>query len=108
MKHGPFRLGGAEVVTRAVEGRAVIIDRLPPIVQGFFSGSRAGLSKPQYRHLWSVVLGFVVTLRAAKVCHLSAAAPRQGHRTSTGAFLSHSEWDAPALVDRASMGLLAA
>jgi SRSO17 transposase len=77
-------------------------------VQRFFSPMRARVSKPQYRHLWSVVLGAVVTLRAAKVSHLSAAAPRAGHRASTGAFLSRSDWDAPALVDRASMGLLAA
>lgn len=82
----------------------MIIDRLPPFVQRFFSGFRAGVSKPQYRHLWSVVLGAVVTLRAAKVCHLSAAAPRAGHRTSTGSFLSRADWDAPALVEQASVG----
>jgi SRSO17 transposase len=90
-----------------VEGRAVIIDRLPPFVQRFFSPMEAALSRPQFRHLWSVVLGAVVTLRAAKVTHLSAAAPRAGHRTSTGSFLSRSEWDAPALVEQSAAGLLA-
>src|SRR3954454_5301926 len=86
----------------------MIIDRLPSFVQRFFSPMEAVLSKPQFRHLWSVVLGVVVTLRAAKVSHLSAAAPKAGHRTSTGSFLSRSEWDAPALVEQASAGLLGA
>src|SRR3954463_3512274 len=90
-----------------MEGRVVIIDRLPSFVQRFFSPMEATLSKPQYPHLWSVVLGAVVTLRAAKVIHLSAAAPGQGHRTSKGSVLSRSDWDAPALVGRAVMGLLA-
>src|SRR4051794_40567463 len=91
-----------------MEGRAVIIDRLPSFVQRFFSPMEAMLTKPQYPHLWSAVLGAVVTLRAAKVCHLSAAAPEQGHRTSKGSFLSRSDWDAPALVEQSAMGLLAA
>src|SRR3954469_10696711 len=91
-----------------MEGRAVIIDRLPLFVQRFFSPLEPRLSTPQYRHLWSVVLGAVVTLRSAKVVHLSAAAPGQGHRTSKGSFLSRSDWDAPALVQQAAMGLLAA
>jgi len=85
----------------------VIIDRLPSFVQGFFSPLRGMLSKPQYRHLWSVVLAAAVTLRAAKLLHLSAAAPKHGHRTSKGAFLSRSGWDAPALVEQAAVGLLA-
>jgi hypothetical protein len=86
----------------------VIIERLPSFVQRFFSPMRAGLSKPQFPHLWSLVLAAAVSLRAAKLVHLSAAAPGHGHRTSKGAFLSRSGWDAPALVDRASMSLLAA
>jgi SRSO17 transposase len=86
----------------------VIIERLPSFVQRFFSPMRAGLSKPQFPHLWSLVLAAAVSLRAAKLLHLSAAAPRHGHRTSKGAFLSRSDWDAPALVDEAAMSLLAA
>ena len=86
----------------------MIIDRLPPFVQRFFSPMEAGLSKRQVPHLWSVVLGAVVTLRAAKVIHWSAAAPKAGHRASTGSFLGRSGWDAPALVDQAAAGLLAA
>jgi len=54
------------------------------------------------------VLAVVVNLRAAKLVHLSAAVPRQGHRTSAGAFLSRSDWDAPALVEQAATGLLTA
>lgn len=86
----------------------MIIDRLPSFVQRFFSPMEATVSKPQFPHLWSLVLAVVVTLRASKVVHLSAATPGAGHRTSKGSFLSRSDWDAPALVDRAAMGLLAA
>jgi hypothetical protein len=90
-----------------VEGRAVIIDRLPPFVQRFFCPMQAMLHKPQFPHLWGLVLSVAVSLRAAKVAHLSAAVPGGGHRTSTGAFLSRSGWDAPALVEQSAMGLLA-
>jgi hypothetical protein len=86
----------------------VIIDRLPPFLQQFFSPMRAQLSKPQFPHLWSLVLAAAVSLRAAKLLHLSAASPGRGHRTSKGAFLSRSDWDAPGLVGQAAAGLLAA
>jgi len=85
----------------------VIIERLPSFVQCFFSPMRSRLSKPQFAHLWSLVLAVVVNLRASKLVHLSAATPRHGHRTSVGAFLSRGDWDAPALVERAAAGLLA-
>src|SRR5436309_9234446 len=90
-----------------MEGRAVIIDRLPSFLQGFFRPLKGQLSKPQFPHLWSLVLALAVDLRAAKLVHLSAAAPGRGHRTSKGAFLSKSGWDAPALVEHAALGLLA-
>ena len=86
----------------------MIIERLPSFLQRFFSPMRSRLSKPQFAHLWSLVLAVVVNLRAAKLVHLSAAAPRQGHRTSAGAFLSRSDWEAPALVEQAAADLLAA
>jgi SRSO17 transposase len=85
----------------------VIIERLPSFVQRFFSPMRPRLSKPQFAHLWSLVLAVVVNLRAAKLVHLSAATPRHGHRTSAGAFLSRGDWDAPALVEAAAADLLA-
>ena len=69
---------------------------------------RTALHKPQFPHLWGLLLSVVVTLRAAKLVHLSAVVPGGGHRTRKGAFLSRIAWDAPALVERASMGLLAA
>ena len=90
-----------------MEGRAVMIDRLPPFVQRFFCPMRAMLHKPQFPHLWGMVLSVAVSLRAAKLVHLSAAVPGGGHRTSKGAFLSRSGWDAPVLVGRAASDLLA-
>ncbi len=85
----------------------MIIDCLPSFVQRFFSPMRATLHKPQFSHLWGLVLSVVVSLRAAKLVHLSAVTPAGGHRTRKGAFLSRSDWDAPALLERAATGLLA-
>jgi len=94
-------------VTRATEGRAVIINHLPSFLQRFFTPMRPALSRPQFGHLWSLVLAVVLSVRDAKLLHLSALTPAAGHRTRRGAFLSHSDWDAPALVERATCDLLA-
>jgi SRSO17 transposase len=108
MKNGLLRLGGVDLnFTRAMEGRAVIISHLPSFAQRFFRPFEPELSKPQFAHLWSLVLGIVINLRAAKLLHLSALAPASGHRTRCGAFLSHSDWDAPALLHEAATDLLA-
>jgi SRSO17 transposase len=108
MKNGLPRLGGVVClnVTRATEGRAVIITRLPSFLQCFFAPVRRELSDHQFRHLWSLVLGLVVNLRAAKLLHLSNLTPVAGHRTRHGFFLSHGDWDAPALVEQTAMTLL--
>jgi SRSO17 transposase len=108
MKNGLPRLGGVALnFTQATEGRAVIISHLPSFAQRFFHPFQAELSRPQFAHLWSLVLGMVLNLRAAKLVHLSALAPAGGHRTRCGAFLSHSDWDAPALLHDAASDLLA-
>jgi SRSO17 transposase len=90
-----------------MEGRAVIISRLPSFLQCFFRSFQKRLSADQFRHLWSFVLALVVNLRAAKLLHLSNLAPAAGHRTRHASFCSHSRWDAPALLAEASMNLLA-
>jgi hypothetical protein len=92
--------------TRAMEGRVVIICHLPSFVQRFFTPMKASLSKPQFSHLWSLVLAMVLTLRDAKLLHLSSLTPAAGHRTRRGAFLNHSQWDAPALIEQATFDLL--
>jgi SRSO17 transposase len=89
-----------------MEGRIVIIRHLPSFLQCFFKPFRGRLSKPQFSHLWSLVLALAVNTRAAKLLHLSAATPKSGHRTSAGSFLSHSDWDAPALVEQAARSVL--
>ena len=84
----------------------MIITRLPSFVQDFFSPAKAKVSKPQYSHLWSLVLALVINYQAAKVIHLSAATPRNGHRTRRGAFLSCSDWNSAGLVQQAATDLL--
>jgi SRSO17 transposase len=90
-----------------MEGRAVIISRLPSFLQRFFRPFHKHLSDDQFRHLWSFVLALVVNLRPAKLLHLANLAPAAGHRTRHASFCSHSRWDAPALLAEASMNLLA-
>jgi SRSO17 transposase len=109
MKNGLPRLVicFADKVTRAREGRAVIITRFPSCLQRFFRPLRKGMTDDQFRHLWCFVVGLVVSLRAAKLLHLSDVTPAAGHRTRHGAFLALGAWDAPALVERAAAGLLA-
>jgi len=84
----------------------VIIQHLPRFAHSFFRPLESDLSKPQFTHLWALVLGLVVNLRAAKLLHLCAVAPAGGHRTRCGAFLCHSAWDAPALLHDAAADLL--
>jgi SRSO17 transposase len=87
----------------------VIIDHLPAFVQPFFSPARQTCSKPQFSHLWSLVLAVTVNLRAIKLVHLATATATTpgGHRTSHGAFLNRSAWDAPALLDQTASSVLA-
>ena len=84
----------------------MIIDHLPSFAQRFFRPFESQVSKPQFTHLWALVLGLAVNLRSAKLLHLCAVAPAGGHRTRCGAFLSHGAWDAPALLHDAAAGLL--
>ena len=103
MRNGLPRLGDwfAIKATRATEGRTVIITRLPSSLQRFFRPFGDELSGDQFRHLWGFVLGLVVNLRPAKLLHLANLTPAAaGHRTRHGFFLSHGNWDAPALVER--------
>ena len=108
MKNGLPTLGGlyCHKITRATEGRAVIISRLPSFLQCFFRPFRNQLSDDQFRHLWSFVLALVVNLRAAKLLHLANLAPAAGHRTRHGAFCAQSHWDAPALLHDSAINLL--
>ena len=84
----------------------MILSRLPSFLQRFFRPFRTALSDDQFRHLWCLVLGLAVNLRAAKLLHLSHLAPAGGHRTRHGAFLAHGDWDAPALLAEAGTDLL--
>jgi SRSO17 transposase len=109
MKNGLPRLGGLyrHKITRATEGRAVIISRLPSFLQCFFRPLSKKLSDDQFRHLWSFVLALVVNLRAAKLLHLTNVAPAAaGHRTRHGAFCARGNWDAPALLQQGAIDLL--
>jgi len=96
-----------EDFARAKEGRAVIIDRLPSCVKGFFSPLRCRVSKPQYAHLWTLVLALLINLRSAKLVHLARLAPRSTHRTRHGAFLNHADADVAALLDERCCAALA-
>ena len=85
---------------------AMIIDSPPRFVQAFFRPVRPGLSKPQFHHLWTLVLGILLNARRAKLTHLADALPGHTHRTAHGAFLSRSDWDATGLLDTEVHALL--
>jgi SRSO17 transposase len=78
---------------------AMIIDAPPRFAQAFFRPVLSGLTRPQFHHLWVLVLGILLSLRRPKLIHLAAACPGHAHRTAHGAFLAHSDWDAGGLLD---------
>ncbi len=69
----------------------MIIRRLPSSFVGFFQPMPPSVSKPQYAHLWTPVLGFLVNLRAAKLVHVARVGTRSTQRTRHGAFPSQAE-----------------
>lgn len=83
------------------EGRVMIIDRSPPGLQGFFEPFRSSLTRPQFAHLWSLMLAWAVNARRSVVWHLAARLPDGVHRTSHGRFLTQADWDASALLNAA-------
>ena len=83
------------------EGRAMIIDGKPPFLQAFFRPFRPVLSRPQFAHLWTLLLAWVANVRSSTVLHLAARLPGGVHRTSRGRFLAQADWDAAALLNQA-------
>ena len=81
------------------EGLVMIIDAAPRFVQAFFRPVRSRLTKPQFHHLWALVLGMLLNLRRSKLVHLAGTLPGHTHRTAHGVFLSRSDWDAAGLLD---------
>jgi SRSO17 transposase len=88
------------------KGLVMIIDRLPRFVNSFFRPMQLQLSKPQFAHLWALVLGILINLRTNKLIHLAACMVSGCHRTALGIFLAHSHWDAATLLHQAVWRLL--
>jgi SRSO17 transposase len=80
------------------EGRVMIIDRRPPCLQAFFEPFRSRVSRPQFSHLWSLLLAWVANVRRSTVLNLAMRLPDGLHRTSHGRFLTQSDWDAAGLL----------
>jgi len=79
----------------------MIIDRIPPGLQAFFAPFRSRVSRPQFDHLWSLVLAWAANVQRSVVSHLAARVPDGVHRTSHGRFLTQTEWDSAALLGEA-------
>ncbi len=77
----------------------MIIDQIPPSLQAFFRPFRRALTKPQFGHLWTVMLAWAVNMRRSDVLHLARCAPEHGHRTSWGRFFTEAPWEGPELLD---------
>lgn len=82
------------------------IDRLPAFLKPFFRPFRDCLSKPQFHHLWGLLLALVLNVRTSKLVHLTRLLDRSTHRTRHGAFLAVSDFDAPVLLKEAVSRLL--
>jgi hypothetical protein len=83
------------------EGLAMIIDRRPQFLQAFFAPFRRSVSKPQFTHLWSLLLAWVANAGRSAVLHLAARVPDGLHRTSHGRFLTCADWDGATLLNQA-------
>jgi SRSO17 transposase len=75
----------------------MIIDSMPASLRALFAPFRSSLTKPQFQHLWTVVVAWVLNTARTNVLHLAMHAT--GHRTSKGRFFTSAPWDGPGLVD---------
>jgi SRSO17 transposase len=82
------------------------IDQLPSFLKSFFQPFRRSLSKPQFAHLWALLLALVLNVRTSKLVHLARLLARSTHRTRHGAFLATSDFDAPLLLSQAVARML--
>lgn len=73
------------------------VDRFPSFLQSTFSGQRKHFSRRGFEHFRFLVVAMLISSRRPKICHLTAAVPSRGHRTSHARFLL-SEWDAEGLL----------
>jgi SRSO17 transposase len=74
------------------------IQQLPAFLKPFFKSICLELTRPQYAHLWSLVLAMALNLRTCKLVHLSRLLPFSTHRTRHGAFLASDGFDSPRLL----------
>lgn len=84
----------------------MIIDRLPRFVRAFFDPLRSLLHRPQFQHLWQMVMALLICTRRPNLSTLARVIPDLHHRTSHGHFLTHADWDAPAVLEAAGKHLL--
>jgi hypothetical protein len=66
----------------------VIIERLPSFLQRFFSPMRSRLSKPQFAHLWSLVLAACERRAACGTASETLRLPAGGVRTAQFEYLA--------------------
>jgi SRSO17 transposase len=74
------------------------IRKLPTFLKPFFQSLCLELTRPQYAHLWSLILAMALNLRTCKLVHLSRLLPFSTHRTRHGAFLASDGFDSPRLL----------
>ena len=66
----------------------MIIDTNPPSLRALFIPFRGQLTRPQFRHLCTTILAWIVNVGRSDVLHLAQCSPRHGYRTSKGRFLT--------------------
>ena len=74
------------------------IHHFPAFLKPFFKSMGLELTRPQYAHLWSLMLAIALNLRTSKLVHLTGLLPFSTHRTRHGAFLASAGFDSPRLL----------
>jgi SRSO17 transposase len=82
------------------------IQQLPAFLKPFFRSMYLELTRPQYAHLWSLMLAIALNLRSSKLVHLTRLLPFSTHRTRHGAFLASAGIDSPRLLQETVMRLV--
>ncbi len=73
------------------------VDEFPKFLQSSFRPLRSFFSRIGFDHFRFLIVALLINSRSAKLCHLSQAIPRHGHRTSHARFL-RSDWSSSQLL----------
>lgn len=84
----------------------MIIDNCPRFVQRFLKPVGSGLSRPQWVHLWQMVLAVAVSNTGTTLKVLAEMIKDGCHRTRLGAFIKDANFDEAAMLRQTALATL--